>query len=333
MSIFVIPFLWNYGGYISLVDFVSSPKLLKLDLEVPLLKGDLGGFRSINAAIFATSHLICHPPMQLLKIIITLIVLIALGIIVGSNLIPTMTVTFLSQPTISLPIGLWVAIAIGLGLLSSSIFQFCIFLERRLLDRKIRQLQARSKQNEDIFTYTPEPSRVDYREERVAREPVESTDPPPPKKSIFSSYRANFADRFKSPPAPKRIVVDDDWDAPPVSNRQLEWDEPAPARQQQTSERSYAEPVRRDEVYDADFRLIQPPYKEPVDRADYSEPEEDDDDDEPDEPQYSDYSSPASSSTSRDTASKQSEDNEDWGFDFDEEDARNQNPRSKNRKF
>lgn len=281
--------------------------------------------------------------MQLVKIIITLIVLIALGIIVGSNLIPTMTVTLLSQPTIALPIGVWVAIAIGLGLLSSSIFQFWIFLEQRSLDRKIRQLQSRSRQDEDIFTYTPEPARVDYREDRVARESVEPKDPPAKKKSIFSSYRANFTDKFKSTPAPKRTIVDDgddDWDTQPVSNRQLDWDEPAPARQKQTSapsntyataERRYSEPVRRDEVYDADFRLIQPPYKEPVDRADYSEPEDDEEDDELDEPRYSNYSSPPAA-TPRDTASRQSEDAEDWGFDFDEKDSHSQNSRSK-RKF
>jgi hypothetical protein len=281
--------------------------------------------------------------MQLVKIIITLIVLIALGIIVGSNLIPTMTVTFLSQPTIALPIGVWVAIAIGLGLLSSCTFQFCILLERRSLDRKIRQLQARSRQDEDIFTYTPEPARADDREERVARESVEPKDPPAKKKSIFSSYRANFTDKFKSTPAPKRTIVDDgddDWDVQPISNRQLDWDEPAPARQHQTSapsnnyaaaERRYSEPVRRDEVYDADFRLIQPPYKEPVDRADYSEPEEEDDD-ELDEPNYSDYSS-SPAATPRDPASKHSEDNEDWGFNFDEEDSRSQSSQSKNRKF
>jgi hypothetical protein len=282
--------------------------------------------------------------MQSLKIIITLIVLIALGIIVGSNLIPTMTVTFLSQPTIALPIGVWVAISIGLGLLSSSIFQFCILLERRLLDRKIRQLQARSRQDEDIFTYTPEPSRANRNEEPDTRERVSPTEPPP-KKSIFSSYRANFADRFKSTPAPKRVVVedgDDDWEDRPVSNRQLDWDDPEPVRQSKTSaasnsyeaaaERSYAEPVRRDEVYDADFRLIQPPYKEPVDR-DYPEPEEDyDEDDELDEPNYVDRP-PAAKSPHHNPGSKQSENDEDWGFDFDEEDTLSRNSRSPNRKF
>jgi hypothetical protein len=270
--------------------------------------------------------------MQSLKIIITLIVLIALGILVGSNLIPTMTVTFLSQPTIALPIGLWVAIAIGMGLLSSSIFQLLISIDRKSLDRKIRQLQARVQQEEDIFTYKAD----DRDRDPVENEPGASSEPPP-KKSIFSSYRVNnFAGKFRSKPAPQRAVADDDddWDAPPVSNRQLDWeDAPAPRQQQPAAERSYADSVERDEVYDADFRLIQPPYREPVDRFEYTEPEEDEDDDELDEPRYADYPAPPSSSTNRDAVSKQSDRDEDWGFDFDEEDTPSRDARSKNRKF
>jgi hypothetical protein len=276
--------------------------------------------------------------MQSLKIIITLIVLIGLGILVGSNLMTTMTVTFLSQPTLALPIGLWVAIAIGMGLLSSSIFELVISIDRRTLDRKLRQLQARLKQDEDIFTYTPESTTADDRDrERVAREPGSPTQTLP-KKSIFGSYRANFAGKFRAKPVPQRVVAndDDDWDAPPVSNRQLDWDDPpAPRQPQPASERSYPDSVRRDEVYDADFRLIQPPYREPVDRFDDPELEEDDeDDDELDAPRYVDYPSPAPSNpTNRDAAAKHSDGDEDWGFDFDEEDTIGRNARSKNRKF
>ncbi len=270
--------------------------------------------------------------MPSLKILITLIVLIILGIFVGSNLIPTMTVTFLNQPTITLSIGLWVAIAIGLGLLSSSIFQFLIFLERRQLDRQIRQLQSRLKQDEDIFTYTSEPPKVDYRsEDRVAREPATPIEPPSPKKSIFSSYRSNFADTFKSKPANNRIVDDeDDWDAEPVSNRQLEWDDSAPKPRQQTFV-SDAQPIRRDEVYDADFRLIQPPYKEPVDELGYFDRAEDYQDDVED----SDFSrsSAESSSKNRDPSTKNSENDEDWGFDFDDEDTSSQKSKPQRRKL
>jgi hypothetical protein len=294
--------------------------------------------------------------MQSLKIIITLIVLITLGIIVGSNLIPTMTVTLLNQPTIALPVGLWLAISIGLGLLSSSIFQFLIFLDRRLLDRKIRQLQSRLKQDEDIFTYTSEPPKVDYRNAaRGSTETPAAAEPPSQKKSIFSSYKANFANTFKSKPVTNRVIDDDDdWDAAPVSNSQLEWDDPAPQPRQQKSnssgdnyatpkDRSYpasrqtfvrdVEPPRHGEVYDADFRLIQPPYKEPAAELEYFDRAEDYQDDDIDEVEDSDFSrsSAASRSENRDS-SKNSENDEDWGFDFDEEDTPSQKSKPRNRK-
>ncbi len=295
--------------------------------------------------------------MQSLKILITLIVLIILGIIVGSNPIATMTVTFLNQPSISLPIGLWLAISIGLGLLSSSIFQFLIFLERRTLDRKIRQLQSRLKQEEEIFTYTPESPTVDrstvekpFRaENRVSRA---SSEPAEPKKSIFSSYRANFVDRFPAKSAPKRLIVDDDnddWDAAPASNRQLDWDDPVPPRQQRASaasdnytaqpDRSYPppdrdrDPIRREEVYDADFRLIQPPYREP--EAELDDRDRDRDDDVyPDEPEDAAvYPSSVSSANNRDYASKNADNDEDWGFDFEADDPPHQQSKPRNRKL
>jgi hypothetical protein len=295
--------------------------------------------------------------MQSLKIIITLIVLITLGIIVGSNLIPTMTVTLLNQPTITLPVGLWLAIAIGLGLLSSSIFQFLIYLDRRLLDRKIRQLQSRLKQDEDIFTYTSEPPKVDYRNAaRVSPEPPATSAPPAPKKSIFSSYKANFTDTFKSKPVTNRVIDDDDdWDdKESVTNSQLDWDDPAPQPRQQKAnstsdnyatppDRSYSaprqtvvrdvEPPRRDEVYDAEFRLIQPPYKQPASELEYFDRAEDyqDDDDEVEDSNFS-RSSAASRSENRDSSAKNSENDEDWGFDFDEEDAPSQKSKPQNRK-
>jgi hypothetical protein len=54
-----------------------------------------------------------------MKIIIALLVPILLGIVVGSNLSPSIAIVILNQPTISLPIGVWLLVAIGLGLLSS----------------------------------------------------------------------------------------------------------------------------------------------------------------------------------------------------------------------
>jgi hypothetical protein len=303
-----------------------------------------------------------------MKILLALLALILLGTLVGSNLSPEITVIVLSQPTITLPIGLWLLIAIGLGLLSSILIQLAIFVDRRLLQRNIRQLQTRlQKSDEDIFTYTssaPEAvGEASLKENRsspkktVRAEPdnnqkstQQSDNTSKPKKSLFNSYRSPSVvedtvfstDRSTTKPSAKPIVNDsDDWEVEPVSNRQLEWEDLTSPRQQnsQSSNRStkidpdsiFAEgrnrkidsqpEQNRREVYDADFRLIQPPYKQPVETEfdddrelgnfEYTEIDEADD--------FNDGSVLKPPSTNRSTASKNSDD-EDWGFDFEDRD-------------
>ena len=93
--------------------------------------------------------------MRSIKIIIALIILVTLGLVVGSNLSVLMPVVVLNQPTVALPIGVWLIISIALGILSSSAIQLLLFLQRRTLTKKVRQLQTRlQEQDEDIFTYT-----------------------------------------------------------------------------------------------------------------------------------------------------------------------------------
>jgi hypothetical protein len=295
-----------------------------------------------------------------MKILLPLLVLILLGTLVGSNLSPAMTVIVLSQPTITLPIGLWLLIAIGLGLLSSILIQLAIYVDRKMLKRNIRQLQTRlQRSDEDIFTYTssvPESDRssqkktaqVDPDDRQNSRQQKDNTSKP--KKSLFNSYRsssvfdntASNADRSTSKPTDKPIVNDsDDWEVEPAPNRQLEWDGSTSPRQQNSQspnrntniDPGSIYPERRDqkiddhpeqtrrEVYDADFRLIQPPYKQPV------ETEFDDDResanfgyteiDEADDFDTESLLKPPFTNTS--TASKKPDD-EDWGFDFEDRD-------------
>ncbi len=295
-----------------------------------------------------------------MKILIPLLVLILLGTLVGSNLSPEITVIVLRQPTITLPIGLWLLMAIGLGLLSSILIQLAIFVDLRLLQRTIRQLQTRlQKSDEDIFTYTssvPESDRSSPKKTvRVdpgdnQKSPQQSDNSSKPKKSLFNSYRspsvvedpASSADRSNSKPSAKPIVDDgDDWEVDPVSNRQLEWEDSTSSRQQNSqspnrSTRIDPDPIfaerrnqkidsqseqNRREVYDADFRLIQPPYKQPIetefddDRSsanfEYTEIDEADD--------FDPGSLLKPPVTNRSTASKNSDD-EDWGFDFEDRD-------------
>jgi uncharacterized membrane protein YciS (DUF1049 family) len=248
--------------------------------------------------------------MQPLKIVIALVTLIVLAIAIGSNLSPIVTVVVLSQPTIMLPVGVWFIMAIGLGLLSSSAIQLLVWLQNRTLSKKIRQLQSRLQEvGEDVFTYAP----------------------PPPESSTSNtrfSARDNFASsssqpNFTTPPPVKPTAIDDndDWEYAPVSKPQPEWEDvsPPPPRQQTAKSeqrRTYTPPIvdddldEREGVYDADFRLIQPPYKAPVeedeDEYEYDDEEIDDEDLAPPPPQ-----------SSKATPKNDSE-SEDWGFDFDE---------------
>jgi uncharacterized integral membrane protein len=295
-----------------------------------------------------------------MKIIIALLIMILVGILVGSNLTPVMTVVIFNQPTITLPIGLWLLMAIGAGLLSSMIIQVAIFVDQQLTKRKIRQLQTRLQQPEaDIFTYTSSGSESDSSstqklgresaatDQQTAQQPANTS---APKKSLFNSYRSKSVVEEATPTenrsskSPAKFVDDDldDWTVRPGANRQLEWEDSISPRQQNFAAPTYSSKMGSDradvdrstqkidgaikqtrrEVYDADFRLIQPPYKDPLET-------EFDDDRESAAFEYSEIdegrdfevssSSPKSPTTNYSTASKKS-DSEDWGFDFEDRD-------------
>jgi uncharacterized membrane protein YciS (DUF1049 family) len=295
-----------------------------------------------------------------MKIIIVLVVLILLGIVVGSNLSPVMTVVIFNQPTIALPIGAWLLIVISAGFLSSCLIQFVIFIDRRLTKRQIRQLQTRLQQPDpDIFTYTSSGSASDSSSaQKHVRESAaidqqtsqQQENPSAHKKGLFNSYRSKSVVKEATPPenrsakSPTKSINDDsdDWDVEPVSNRQLEWEDSPIPPQQNRQTINYSSKIggeradvdrstqkidstpkqTRREVYDADFRLIQPPYKDPLET-------EFDDDRESADFEYSEIdegrdfdvssSMPKSPNTNYSTASKNS-DNEDWGFDFEDRD-------------
>jgi hypothetical protein len=268
-----------------------------------------------------------------MKILIALLVPILLGIVVGSNLSPTISIVIFSQPTISLPIGVWLTIAIGLGLLSSLTIQLLITIDRRRLKRQVRQLQSRlQRQDEDIFSYTS-PTESDNLSAGKSVD-TNTADPSPPatKTSRFKSYRSNLTDRFTSRSSAPASVEDDgdDWNDLP-QNRELDWEDSPPARTQSVrsaSNRSTIEnertpsnrrietqtqPASR-EVYDADFRLIQPPYKEPL-TTEFDE--------EPDAANFEDIPRDRAGSSGRSidpdrTTPASNLDDEDWGFDFDD---------------
>jgi hypothetical protein len=281
-----------------------------------------------------------------MKIILILLVLVLFGVMVGSNLSVMMTVVVLNQPTMALPIGIWLVIAVGLGLISSISIQLLLFLQRRSATKKIRQLQTRlQERDEDFFTYTSSP------EANPEAKSAQKTEPPLSSRNRFSFRRtrtqptpnqSDVNNPSPTPTKPSSIIDDDDWEDEPRSNRQLDWDD-VPPPQTQTPRASTKAPIysnfnstepqreesrstqnrspeiaRNDEVYDADFRLIQPPYKQPPEEAEELEYIDQED-------EYAEeYPTPINSDEP--TFTKQSNrqkdlDLEDWGFDFDDEDA------------
>jgi hypothetical protein len=276
-----------------------------------------------------------------MKIIIALLVPILLGIVVGSNLAPTISIVIFNQPTIALPIGLWLTIAISLGLLSSLAIQILITLDRRRLKSQVRQLQTRLQQSdEDIFTYSSPTAANTSSPPKSVDMNAPNESPPATKTSRFKSYRSNLADRFSNRSSVPASVEDnrDDWADPLPLNRELDWeDSPVRRPQSGSSTRNSStidnEPIPADrntrkisqpsqqtsrEVYDADFRLIQPPYKEPLTTEFDDEPDTANFDDPPRDRDL-DRSSSSVRSTDRDRTSPASnQDDEDWGFDFDD---------------
>lgn len=287
-----------------------------------------------------------------MKIIIAILVPILLGIVVGSNLLPTMAIVIFNQPTIALPIGIWLIIAIGLGLLSSIAIRILLEIDRRLKDRQTRQVRSRSvgAADEDIFTYTsPDRSSATKNVDPIVRDEI----PPSAKTSPFRSYRTKLTERFTPKPSVQTSIDDrdDDWEDRSIENRQLDWEDsplPRPQNVRSSTNRSTFEtaaPVDRQsqriepdrytqtdedrqlstsrEVYDADFRLIQPPYKQPLETELDDEPDSADfDDTDFDEADDNSTASVTPRSSNR-SSPPNNLDDEDWGFDFDDRDSPN----------
>jgi hypothetical protein len=236
-----------------------------------------------------------------------------------------------------------------LGLLSSIAIRILLTIDRRLKDRQTRQVRSRSvgAADEDIFTYTSS----DRSSATKNVDPVTVDESPPPAKTnLFRSYRTQLTDRFTPKPSAQTSIDDgdDDWEDRSSENRQLDWEdsplprqqnvrssnnrstfetEPPPERQSQRIDPDrYAQTVEdrqfptSREVYDADFRLIQPPYKQPLETEFDDEPDSADFDD-TDLDEADDNSTASVTPTSSNRSSPPNDlDDEDWGFDFDDRD-------------
>jgi hypothetical protein len=203
---------------------------------------------------------------------------------------------FLGIKSQALPLSLWILIAFAAGALTSGILQLLSYLSRRPLIARIRQLEGggspsstysrESRQTAD----TPEDSFSDWDDENVGSGQGSQED--------WDDYEQPSSRTSSAQDVAKR------------TNFETAQEPKTSSQSGSVYSYSYREPSnsgvgKTEAVYDANFRVITPPYRKPVDN------------------QHSD-------DWDSKTESK-AEDDEDWGFDdddeFEEEDKRDRSPR------
>ncbi|HEY9741433.1 MAG TPA: LapA family protein [Coleofasciculaceae cyanobacterium] len=228
--------------------------------------------------------------MPVIRIVLLMSVVGGLTLFAFSNLSPVLPLVFLGMTTAALPLATWIGFAIAAGAITSFFLQSLSYLQRGSSPRRLEQPD-----------YVPPQTRSSYRRETPQTpepEPQTRYTPPPPSPEKPTSSAAS--DWEEGP--------DEDWDfeeepaAPRAKQPDLERDSQRqgyatdPSTTPQAERTSYEvkqEPKtgsqtgsvysysyresqesgvgKADAVYDADYRLIRPPYQSPP------EPEEDDD--------------------------------------------------------
>jgi hypothetical protein len=221
--------------------------------------------------------------MPLIRIVLLLTVLGGLTLFALSNASPTLSLIFLGMKTPPLPLATWIGIAIATGAVTSFFLQLLSYLQRGNSPRRIEQLgdvppQTRYARRESPRTQTPEPQ-------------TRYTSPPPPpetpRSGVASDWEESSSENWDFEEEPAATSSPKDFNRePPRSASQTERtsfetkQEPKTGsqagsvysysyRDQDIKESGVGKP---DTVYDANYRVIAPPYQKPP------EPEENDDD-------------------------------------------------------
>ncbi len=240
--------------------------------------------------------------MPVMRIVLLLIIAIALGVLALSNWSPALALVFLGVQTPALPLAVWVGGAIAAGALTSFCFQFLSYLQRGYSAPRVTR--PRSAPSQGGWT-RPEPPKPEPEAESDAfEEETDFTPPKTPSDRVASDWEEssegdwNFApeeestsqgweqQEFRQEPEPARTE--------PRDREQRRESKPKSASQSSPSSTysyGYREPKdsgvgKTEVVYDANYRVITPPYRN------LEEPE------------------------TRDRAQE-----EDWGFEFDEEEG------------
>jgi uncharacterized integral membrane protein len=218
--------------------------------------------------------------MPVIRIVLLLSVVGGLTLFALSNLSPLLSVVFLGMKTPALPLGTWILGAIAAGAITSFFLQLLSYLQGGSSTRRFEEVREVPPRSRSFSRERPE---------NPAPETQTPYTPPPPQ----TPPNSTASDWEES--------SDEDWDfdedpAPATSNQQdferdYSRDTPRSDRtsyevkqEPKTSSKtgsvysySYREPTepgvgKADSVYDANYRLITPPYQKAA------EPQEEDDD-------------------------------------------------------
>lgn len=258
--------------------------------------------------------------MPLNRIVLLCVVGGGLALFVLSNLsAPVLPIAFLGMQTVALPLTVWIGLAIALGILTSLVLQLLNFRPRRTQRFNCAaqtSSQSRWQSEPEFEEEEPEPEAPEP--EMASPSPPPPPPPPEPPPSTSSSDWEQPVAREWNFAGESTTSVEDEFDWEEVESEPEEEvlaEEDIEREQTERSESDYRddettqEPSRRsqpdsvysysyressksksgvgraDGVYDANYRVITPPYRQPPPQK---QPEDDD---------------------------------EDWGFEFDDEDT------------
>jgi type IV secretory pathway VirB10-like protein len=257
--------------------------------------------------------------MPVLRIVLLVLVVGGLTLFALFNLSPVLPLVFLGSTTVALPLGTWIGIAIAAGAGTSFFLQLLSYLSRGYSPRRVEaveelddnQVPPRTRSFEREPEQTPEP------EPETRYTPPPPPPPATPKPPRRDSDTLDWEERVskdwdfeEEPTAPRANQSDFDFDDssnPQAAGTNYEVKQEPKTSSQSGSVYSYTYREhgesgvgKADAIYDANYRLITPPYQ-----PTYQQPVESD--------------------------AESDEDDEDWGFedddDFEFEDDDDKRPR------
>lgn len=185
--------------------------------------------------------------MPVIRIVLLFIVVGGLALLAFSNLSPVLPLVFLGMPTAPLPLATWIGIAIASGVATSFFLQFLQFI----------QGTSNSFAEPDA---APQPTSFRREQEPVYSRQTVTAPPPPvtPKTNTASDWEENNAQNWefeqqsttKTPVAPDQMGATEQPKSSPSGVYSYSYRE---------QDKKQAGVGKADAIYDANYRVINPP--------------------------------------------------------------------------